>query len=122
MRNFIKYFIPLIFFTLLLGSCTDEDNPFSPSSTVDPKLVGEWYILNNISNNTPSPNISFSGIQITCDKKINSLGIETNTGEVAVSGSAGTLVTANNRIIIVKHFAYSDLYDDTIIYKIENED
>ena len=82
MENRQKVFLSLLFLiTIIFLSCS---NPVVPSDEVDPRLVGEWYSIINNNSPNPYPETTFTGIQINSDKTIKSLGIETNTGKVAV--------------------------------------
>ena len=98
MQKMKKIFIIfLLLFPILLSNCSD---PVSPDE-VDARLTGEWYFIYNNNSPNPSPETTFTGIQINSDKTINSLGIETNTGKVAViKYSSKKIIKANERELI----------------------
>jgi hypothetical protein len=107
----------------LSAGCSKDSNPGLPFFEVDPQLVGEWFFIDTSSVILPGPEFSFSGFQITADKQIYSLGIETSTGKVRISDIAEffSLINAKDGQLIVERFAPPGIITDTFSYNIEND-
>ena len=116
------HFVYSFLFLFLIGSCTKDDNPVLSNDEVDSKLVGEWYLLDSLFNTIPAPTFSLHGMQITSDKKINSLGIEINTGKIKIFDNHrfSSLIKANEGKLVIKYFAPPGIATDTMNYKIDN--
>src|SRR3972149_11121287 len=120
MQKMKKIFIIfLLLFPILLSNCSD---PVSPDE-VDARLTGEWYFIYNNNSPNPYPETTFTGIQINSDKTINSLGIETNTGKVAViKYSSKKIIKANERELIWEYLLGGiGLSTISYNYRFENE-
>ena len=121
MENRQKVFLSLLFLiTIIFLSCS---NPVVPSDEVDPRLFGEWYYTVDNTSIYPSPQILFYGIQITTDKNVNSLGIESNTGKVAVIRySDKKIIKANQGKLEWQYSVIGiGMVTKTLNYKIEDE-
>lgn len=102
-RGFINLTISIIIFTLIFVGCEKNKTPLSVTSDFDTRLVGEWMLTDSLSTNYPTPSITFYGIQITQDKNISELGIETRTGKVDTLNFSRylELIKANDGVILV---------------------
>lgn len=121
-KEFKLHFFNAFLILFLLVSCTKDYNPVLSKDEVDSKLVGEWYLLDSLSNTIPAPSFSFYGMQITSDKKINSLGVEINTGKIKIFDNHrySSLLKANEGKLVIEYFAPPGMTTDTMNYKIEN--
>ena len=81
----IIYLIATIFFCVLCFiSCSFTNTRMASDNYIDSLLIGEWYLVDTMDSVYPSPKFHFYGIQINPDHTRISLGIETNTGKVAI--------------------------------------
>lgn len=90
---------------LLFISCS-EDEPLQANNYIDPKLFGEWYLIDTLTPNIPSPEYSFSGFQINHDNQMIPLGIETKTGTIAYEDypTIDSIIYAYNGKMMLQRF------------------
>jgi hypothetical protein len=121
--NFKYQFIFCSLFALFQFSCSDINSPISSNDEVDPKIIGEWFMVDTVNNAHPSPNYYFHGMQITSDKNINQLGIEVNTGKVKLLDNDiySALRCANYGILIIEYWSHPVHFIDTLNYKVEGD-
>ncbi len=120
MKNRQKVFLSLLFlFTMIFLSCS---NPVAPDE-VDPRLFGEWYYTVDNTSIYPSPQTLFYGIQITDDKNVKSLGIETETGKVEIANNSYKKIIKANQGKIEWQYSVIGIgmVTKTLNYKIEDE-
>jgi len=103
---------------MIFLSCS---NLVSPDG-IDSRLVGTWYYTVDNSPSYASPQTYFFGIEILADGNVKELGIETNTGEVAITNNSyKKILKANfgelNWEYVVEGIG---LVTETLNYKIEN--
>lgn len=122
MMNKSFYFSIIISFILLFVSCS-EDEPVQSNNYIDPKLIGEWYLLDPMSQTYPEPEYSFRGFQINQNHQMIPLGIETSTGRVAYREYPviDSIIYAYNGKMLLQRFWWFG-YTDTLNYKIEGND
>jgi len=121
MKKIIRNFIFVIFFGLLcLTSCSKDNNPVDSNNYFDSNLIGEWYLIDSLDLGYPSPRYNFYGMQINKNQLMISLGIETNTGKVAIEEypRIDSIISATNGKMIIKYF--NPFYEiiDTLKYNI----
>lgn len=111
----------IISFLLIVG-CS-EDNPTQFNNYIDPKLYGEWYLIDTLTLNIPSPEYSFIGFQINHNNQMIPLGIENSTGRVAYLEfpKIDSLIYAYNGKMLINRF-WRGGQTDTLIYTVEGDD
>jgi len=116
------FMLGLLTMSLHVG-CKDGGAPAPGSDEVDPQLVGAWYYRDTFNISYPSPSIAFRGMQISADKRITSLGIETETGRVATTEETFTkqMLHANDGVLIVQYVAAPGILTDTSHYRVERD-
>lgn len=112
----------LISFFLLFVSCS-EDDPVQVNNYIDPRLIGEWYLIDPMSQTFPEPEFSFRGFQINQNHQMIQLGIETSTGKVAYREYPiiDSIIYAYNGKMLLQRFWWFG-YTDTLNYKVEGND
>ncbi|MBV6514300.1 MAG: hypothetical protein FMNOHCHN_03906 [Ignavibacteriaceae bacterium] len=66
----------------LFTGCESNDNPVTPPSEVDQRLIGTWLSIDTLPGILPPYNLSVNSITITADKKIYRNGWELSTGKL----------------------------------------
>lgn len=112
----------IIISLLLFFSCS-EDEPIQANNYIDPRLIGEWYLIDPMSQTFPEPEYSFRGFQINQNHQMIQLGIETSTGKVAYREYPiiDSIIYAYNGKMLLQRFWWFG-YTDTLIYKVEGND
>jgi hypothetical protein len=107
---------------LLLVTCS-EDEPIQANNYIDPKLIGEWYLIDPTPQVYPQPEYSFRGFQINSKKQMIQLGIETTTGKVSFIESPiiDSIIYAYKGKMLLRRFWWFG-YTDTLNYKIEGDE
>ncbi|SMO97039.1 DUF6252 family protein [Gracilimonas mengyeensis] len=113
MRVIALFFLSL---TLIIGCSNSEEN-------IDPKLVGEWYKVENpgtFSSNTPQQ--VYTGWRITKDGGMDPLGVESATGKLALIDTRylPEIGFANSGKMEVTYFAHPNVDTEVIRYSIRN--
>ncbi len=121
MRNVNKILVAIIHFCVLcFFSCSKDNNPVDSNCNFDSNLIGEWYFVDTMVLGYPSPGYYFDGIQITTNHTMFSLGIEINTGTLAIDEYPiiDSIISAKDGKIIIKY--YNDFFTglDTLNYNI----
>lgn len=114
MKNRIRNFFLVIFFCLLCFiSCSNDNNPINSNNNFDSNLLGEWYLIDSMDLGYPSPDFYFDGIQINKDQLMIPLGIETNTGKVALEEypRIDSIITAKDGKLVVKFKSFYTIVD-----------
>ena len=121
MTNKIIY-CSIIIYLLLFVSCS-EDDPVQANNYIDPRLIGEWYLIDPMSQTFPEPEYSFRGFQINQNHQMIQLGIETSTGKVAYREYPiiDSIIYAYNSKMLLQRFWWFG-YTDTLNYKVEGND
>jgi hypothetical protein len=111
----------IIISLLLFVSCS-EDEPLQANNYIDPKLFGEWYLIDTLTPNFPSPEYSFRGFQINQNHQMIPLGIETSTGSVAYREYPviDSIVYAYNGKMLLNRFWWGG-HSDTVNYIVDQE-
>lgn len=112
----------IIISLLLFVSCS-EDGPVQANNYIDPRLIGEWYMIDPMSQTFPEPEYSFRGFQINQNHQMIQLGIETSTGKVAYREYPiiDSIIYAYNGKMLLRRFWWFG-YTDTLNYKIEGDE
>ena len=118
MGNFKTSILLLTLLSLSVFRCSDTVSP----DYMDVRIIGEWYRSDLVQSDTLSPDITFQGIQINADRTIKLLGVEVNSGKIAVwKDNYEKITKVEKGKLIVEHFYY-DLgpISQTYAYKIDN--
>ena len=112
----------IIISLFLFVSCS-EDEPIQGNNYIDPKLIGEWFLIETETPNIPSPEYSFRGFQINQNHQMIPLGIETSTGRVAYREYPiiDSIIYAYYGKMLLKRFWWFG-YTDTLNYIVEGND
>lgn len=121
MKNVNKILIAITFVCALsFFSCSKDNNPIYPNCNFDSNLIGEWYYVDTMSFGYPAPGHYYDGIQITSNQTMISLGVDSNTGKLAIDEYPiiDSIISAKDGKIIVKY--YYDFFTslDTLTYSI----
>jgi hypothetical protein len=118
-----KLFYCSITLTFLLLVACSEDEPIQANNYIDPKLIGEWFLIDTLTLNIPSPEYSFIGFQINHNNQMIPLGIENSTGRVAYLEfpKIDSLIYAFNGKMLINRF-WRGGQTDTLTYTVKGDD
>ncbi len=110
-----------LLFLMLMGIAGCQD--FGDTYDVDPHLLGDWYRFDTLTVAQPSPRVAFNGMRINADRTIQPLGIEFETGRVALMEGdvIRHILNGTRGLLVVQYFAPPDLATDSMSYAFANE-
>jgi len=123
MKNVNRSLIVVIILScFILFSCSNDNNLVGPNVNFDQNLIGEWFLIDSLNFDYPSPEYNFNGFQINKNQSRITLGIETITGKIVVNQypRIDSIISANNGKIIIKYSYEFYAFNDTLDYSINN--